>query len=280
MIGRGAIIVAALALSSCVATHEDEVTTDMIDDEAATDEPLQDADPATNDDDDPDMNPAFSPPPAQVIVEVIGESVSGRPIETRSLGDPSLPAVLFLSTIHGNEWAGTPLLHKLEAHLLRRPELLGTHRAVLVPILNPDGYAADRRTNDRGVDLNRNFPSDNFEASAGHGLEPLSEPESRALHQLISTLSPARVISMHQPFGVMDFDGPAEDLAYRMAAVCDLPVERVGSRPGSLGSWVGLELEVPIITVEFYKHDHRLGPEDLWDRYGAMLLVCLRDDVP
>lgn len=217
---------------------------------------------------------------AQVRISKIGESVSGRPIEVRSVGNPDLPAVLYLSTIHGDEWAGTPLLQKLESHLLRRPELLRTHHAVMIPVLNPDGYAADRRTNDHGVDLNRNFPADNFQSSANHGMAPLSEPESTALHGLIESLSPERIISMHQPYGVLDFDGPAEGLAYLMAAVCDLPVKRVGSRPGSLGSWVGLEKKLPIITVEFHRGDHRLGAEELWSRYGAMLLVCLRDNIP
>ena len=147
---------------------------------------------------------------------------------------------------------------------------------VLVPRVNPDGIAAGTRTNRQGVDLNRNFPASNFSSRRSNGTGPLSEPESRAIFGLIEDLRPVRVVSIHQPLGCIDYDGPAKGLALAMAEVCDLPVRKLGARPGSLGSYVGLELGIPIITVELPGGVSRWSREQLWDQYGEMLLATIR----
>lgn len=219
-------------------------------------------------------HPVAPPTRPTLTTRVAGKSVEGRPIECRVLGD-GLDVCMIIATIHGNEAAGTPLVRELEKNLLADPTTWSDTKVVIIPVANPDGMARSLRTNVRGVDLNRNFPADNFRGTRRHGSRPLSEPESRVLQSLIYEHAPSRVISIHQPVACIDWDGPAEKLALAMAAECDLPAKRIGSRPGSMGSWVGLDLKIPIITVELPRSADRLDDRSLWKRYGKMMLAAV-----
>ncbi|MHC4385915.1 MAG: M14 family metallopeptidase, partial [Planctomycetota bacterium] len=101
------------------------------------------------------------------------------------------------------------------------------------------------------------------------------EPESTILHDLILTYRPARIVTIHQPLYCLDYDGPGEDLAKAMADYCPLPVKKLGSRPGSLGSFAGIEQNTPIITMELAKEDSQLTDVQLWIRYGNALLAAI-----
>ena len=204
----------------------------------------------------------------------IGHSVRGRPIEAHVVGDGT-ERILLVATIHGDEPAGTSLLDTLRFELLHQPKLLTDRCVVLVPVVNPDGYARGTRSNIHGVDLNRNFPAANFSASPSRGAEPLSEPEARAIKLLIDQYQPTRVVSIHQPVGCVDYDGPGRALAEVMAAEMNLPVRKLGGRAGSLGSFVGITNGVPIITLELPGGAHRLKASELWERYGAGLLTVI-----
>jgi protein MpaA len=207
----------------------------------------------------------------------IGRSVEGRPIECVVIGHGP-DTVHIIASIHGDEPAGTPLVEKLITHLDGAPELAEGRRIVVVPNANPDGMAAGLRHNVRGVDLNRNFPASNYNRSQPHGNRPLSEPESRALNELFRRYPPDRVVSIHQPRSLppcVDYDGPGEALAVAMSRVCDLPMKKLGSRPGSMGSYVGLSLGVPIITVEIPRFAEDGDGDVLWQRYGRMLLAAI-----
>ena len=209
----------------------------------------------------------------------IGTSIEGRPL-TYSLFEgphagPGRETVLILATIHGNENAGTALTEMLATRLVAEPTLLAGRRVVLMPVVNPDGLAADARGNANRVDLNRNFDSANWGARTG-GQEPLSEPESRAVLELLERYRPDRVVSFHQPVSVIDYDGPAADYAAAVGEAGGLPVQRIGSRPGSLGSYVGLDLGLPILTVELPRGSEDLPDAELWERYGALALECVR----
>ncbi|MDZ7728694.1 MAG: DUF2817 domain-containing protein [Dehalococcoidia bacterium] len=47
----------------------------------------------------------------------------------------------------------------------QRPEGI---RLIFVPNVNPDGFASGSRLNSRGVDLNRNWPTDDWQPEAIH----------------------------------------------------------------------------------------------------------------
>lgn len=227
----------------------------------------------------PDAVPPIAPTPAENEsgAAVIGESVEGRPINAYTFGQGPR-TILYLASIHGNESAGTPLVNRLMQVLDGDPEKLSGWRVVVVPVVNPDGLASASRHNSRNVDLNRNFPADNREERVRFGDGALSEPESRALYDLILREQPERIVTLHQPLECVDYDGPgAQAIAERMAAVCDLPVEKLGARPGSLGAWAGETRGIPTITLELPREagDASADAQALWNRYGAALLAAL-----
>jgi protein MpaA len=205
---------------------------------------------------------------------IVGTSVRRLPILSFVLGRG--PDVTFiLATIHGNEPAGTPLVRKLGKYLQQQPHLMQGRRIVILAVANPDGMMHKSRFNANGVDINRNFPSANRVNNKQSGATPLSEPEARVIKQLIDQYSPDRIVSIHQPLACIDYDGPATTLAVRMAQYCDLPVKKLGARPGSLGSYAGIDLGIPIITFEMRENDSKLSSNILWERYGKALVAAV-----
>ncbi|MHC4928737.1 MAG: DUF2817 domain-containing protein [Planctomycetota bacterium] len=203
--------------------------------------------------------------PQLVHSKILGYSVQDRPIEL----------VLIIATIHGNEDAGTPLVERLLDELRVRPSLLADRTVLIVPVANPDGYALRTRGNASGIDLNRNFPASNRINNEIHGEGGLTEPESTILHDLILTQGPTHIVTIHQPLYCLDYDGPGEDIAKHMGRFCSLPVKKLGSRPGSLGSFAGVEQKIPIITMELAKEDSDLTDTELWTQYGYALLAAI-----
>ena len=139
---------------------------------------------------------------------------------------------------------------------------LGELQWRIIPLLNPDGLLRRRsqRMNERGVDLNRNFPTENWDHLATDywvrrtgrnprrypGPEPLSEPESRYLHAQIESYAPDLIVAVHAPLEVVDFDGPP-DPPERLGS---LYLHRMGTYPGSLGRYGGEQLGLPVVTIE------------------------------
>jgi len=214
--------------------------------------------------------------PAELAAQrrTVGRSVQNRPIESIVLGQ-SYDVTFILAAIHGNEPAGARLAERLAGHLQKHPELLQGRQVVILPVANPDGIARATRFNANGVDLNRNFATSNRQNSAQHGYAALSEPEARVIHQLIQQYRPDRIVSIHQPLTCIDYDGPATALASHMAQHCDLPIRRLGAQPGSLGSYAGLALRIPIITFELPANAEQLDLESLWRRYGPALVAAV-----
>lgn len=191
----------------------------------------------------------------------IGRSAQGRPITALTIG-AGPRRVLLIAGIHGDEPEGLLVIDTLVDALLEmhRTGLLDGCTIRVVRDANPDGTAARTRANARGVDLNRNWPASNFAPGADRGPHPLSEPEARALHRELSARPPDLVIVFHSstrgPF--VNFDGPGHDLAHVFAHAAEASDPRwrvVGSigypTPGSLGSWIGVDRGVAILTIEF-----------------------------
>lgn len=205
---------------------------------------------------------------------IVGRSVRNRSIMTQVFGQGP-DVILVMATIHGNEPAGTPLVRTLAQYIREHLEILNGRTIVLLPVANPDGMAANTRHNANGVDLNRNFATANRINSERFGRSALSEPEARVIKQLISQYAPDRIVTIHQPLACIDYDGPARAIAARMAQYCDLPVKKLGARPGSLGSYAGLTLAIPIITFEMRTNDSQLPTQSLWRKYGNALLAAI-----
>ncbi len=200
--------------------------------------------------------------------QVASHSVEGRPIDVLSCGT-GLGGILVVGGTHGDELGSAALVREL-ALRLRCP----AQRALtIVPALNPDGLGMAERTNARGVDLNRNMPTYNWAAWPSHGPEPMSEPESRALYDLLLRVRPSFTLSVHEAgAALVDWDGPADGAARALGACTGLVVQRIGAMPGSLGSLLGVDWGWPLVTLELPRDASRMSGEALWAIYGDCLL--------
>ena len=217
--------------------------------------------------------PLPAPKPG-ILHSIAGKTIENRPIAYTVLGKGT-DVIFILAAIHGNEKAGIPLVRQLETYLQQNPELLDKRKIILLPNANPDGVARNSRYNARGIDLNRNFSTANRINSNRFGYRPLSEPESRAIEILIRRYAPDRIVSIHQPLACIDYDGPSRALANRMAQFCNLPPKKIGAMPGSLGSYAGISLGIPIITFELPRSADNFSSQQLWQQYGPALTAAI-----
>ena len=217
-----------------------------------------------------------------------GRSVHGVPLWTNDVLPARTPRfrVLLLGGIHGDELASVTLAfdwiarsHGVQAQAMPRPTKAGTPTISdvawrFVPLLNPDGllHTPSTRVNAHGVDLNRNFPTADWARDAQPywikrtkrdprrfpGLQPLSEPESRWLLEQIDQFHPDLIVSVHAPYGLLDFDGPPP-APRRLGS---LQLDPVGVYPGSLGNYGGLVKNVPVMTLEL-KDARTVAPQEL-----------------
>jgi murein peptide amidase A len=176
--------------------------------------------------------------PNRSHAELLGRSVDGRPIRAFRLGDPRSPRrLLVVGCIHGDECAGT----RITLALLNDP--FGIRAGVwVVQDLNPDGFAAGRRQNAHGVDLNRNFPAGwRRIGSPGSpqwsGPRPFSEPETRIARDLVERIRPDVTIWFHQHADLVRAWGPSIPVARRYARLVGLPFRRLPWLAGTAPNW-------------------------------------------
>jgi len=204
---------------------------------------------------------------------IAGHSHSGRPINYTRIGCGQQTTLVY-GAIHGNEPASATLTEQLIEKLTQLPENWRyKHRVIAISVANPDGLLFRTRANARGVDLNRNFPTQNRINNHQFGIHPLSEPETLMLVNIKKTYPPDRIISIHQPLACIDYDGPADQISRAMARHTDLPICRLGARPGSHGSYAGVEQRIPIVTFEMRPEDHHLEPTQIWALYGKAIMA-------
>ena len=104
--------------------------------------------------------------------------------------------------------------------------------------------------------MNRNFPTENWELTERNeffgGESPASEIETRFIIDVIEKYQPKEIVTLHAPFKIVNYDGNAKDLAEKISAIIDYPVEgNIGyPTPGSFGTYAGLEKKIPTITLE------------------------------
>jgi murein endopeptidase len=180
------------------------------------------------------MHVRVSPDPRRSVG--IGRSAKGRPLLAFRAGDTTSPSrALVVGCIHGTECAGTAVTRVL-ARSAPAVDLW------VVSNLNPDGFALGRRQNARGVDLNRNFPS---EWRAGGrpwdpeypGPRPLSEPETRAAAALIRRIRPEVTIWFHQPQALVRAWGPSMPAARRYARLAGMRFRAIRWPRGTAPNW-------------------------------------------
>lgn len=164
---------------------------------------------------------------------IIGLSVSGRPIEVFTFGQGERQRMIVAGIHGGYEWNTIALADELITYLDAHPEEIPSDLTLFIlRNLNPDGDARghDRngRANDRGVDLNRNFPV-NWQADwprdgcwkdppVTGGESPASESETRALVKFIETHQIEALMSYHSAaLGVFPGGTPWDEDSIRLA---------------------------------------------------------------
>ena len=189
--------------------------------------------------------------------------------------------LLVMAGIHGEEPETTFLLSRV---LRAFDESFDSIAFILCA--NPDGVALGTRGNAGGVDLNRNFKTQNFstekagsrsilEAPRDTLLSPgafaESEPETQALVALIEKLKPASVLAIHAPMGCVDAPQKTT-LVEGVMETFNLPwLPDIGYKtPGSFGTWCG-DRGLECVTLEL----PRMPLEHLFDRYGRVFAEFL-----
>jgi len=216
-------------------------------------------------------NPYYTPPAFQTstpfLLEdgqrptIIGFSAAGRPIEVYTFGAGERE-YLIVAGIHGGyEWNTIALANELITHINEHPEVVPTDATLyIIRNMNPDGEARahglDGRVNHNGVDLNRNFPSENWTAEWDRdgcwiyrpttgGLYAGSEPETRTVMSFIKSHKIEAMISYHSaalgvfPGGV-PWEEPSKQLAKALSKVTRYPYPPVDTGceyTGTLADW-------------------------------------------
>ncbi|HKI55062.1 MAG TPA: M14 family zinc carboxypeptidase [Anaerolineales bacterium] len=167
---------------------------------------------------------------------VIGLSHGGRPIEVYKFGEGNRE-YLIVAGIHGGYERNTiALANELIRYIDSHPEVVPDNVTLyIIRNMNPDGEAraegVDGRVNNRGVDLNRNFPTENWVADWNRdgcwiyrpttgGSYGGSEPETRTVMSFIASHNIQALISYHSAaLGVFPGGVPWEPESIRLARI-------------------------------------------------------------
>lgn len=218
---------------------------------------------------------------------VEGRSLAYRDFEPLEDRD-ALGRVLVIGGIHGDEFSSVSIVFKWMNILQEHHSGLFHWR--FIPSSNPDGLLQKKsqRQNASGVDLNRNFPTNDWDELALSywkekaysnerrypGTHANSEPETQWLVEQIDVFEPDIIISMHAPYHLVDYDGPpsAPD------KLGGLYLRQLGVYPGSLGNYIGVDQQKPIVTAELKSAGIMPSDKEI-DRMWTDLIRWLRSQL-
>jgi len=173
--------------------------------------------------------------------------------------------ILLIGVFHGDELQGEYLIRKF---LNTTDTEKFKNKILAIPCLNPDGKHYVTRQNANKIDLNRNFPTQNFEVSTEEkfygGEKPSSEIETRFMIEVLNDYEPDFILTIHSPYKIVNYDGPALEEAKKISLITGYPVEEeIGyDTPGSFGTYAGKEKNIPTVTLELPDNDTY---EKLWE---------------
>lgn len=217
----------------------------------------------------------------------VRNSYLGHPIVWHIMGDEQLHKVtpqnttLILCGVHGDEITPIKFCFDILRDLKHTPEVVKDKLVVIAPIVTPDSFFKKypTRTNARGVDINRNFPTRDWNRDAlkmwRHryrsdkrrypGKKALTEHETIFQVNLIKRYKPDKIISVHAPLTLIDYDGPetghkhasfGKELLIQMSNKAGkYRINNYPFFPGSLGNWAGNERGIPTYTLELPNSD-------------------------
>jgi murein peptide amidase A len=201
--------------------------------------------------------------------------------------------ILFLGGVHGDELPTVYVLLRFANYIKDNPTLFKDTCIIIAPLVNPDGFFAkpSQRVNTNGIDLNRNFPTRDWQKSAWlqwerkchknkryyPGKVPGSEQETLFQMALIKRFQPQKILTMHSPLGFYDFDGPSSNLdsfekwLEEVSRESKHPWKKFGYFPGSLGNYAGHERNIFTLTLELPSSEPAKGVE-FFNKFQAPII--------
>ena len=132
--------------------------------------------------------------------------------------------VLVIGCFHGDEPQGKYLI---EQYL----KFAQNTKLLFIPCLNKFGFEHNVRTNKNGVDLNRNFPTKNWELTERNefygGDKPASEEETRFIIDTIEKFQPKLILTLHAPFKVVNYDGNGREISEKISQIIYMVIQQI-----------------------------------------------------
>ena len=169
--------------------------------------------------------------------------------------------ILFIGCIHGNEKAGILLSLQVLNKIFSKNEIKNT--LLCIPTANPDGNILNKRNNSKNIDINRNFPSENWKYQDSSklrkdkiafwgGKQPASEIETNFILKVDSIYNPSAIIILHQFMNCVEYDGSGKNLAEFISKYTKQEIlNDIGYKTsGSIGSYFGNDKKKEVVTIE------------------------------
>lgn len=208
---------------------------------------------------------------------VFGKTANGIPIPAFYFKGNG-PEILVLGGVHGNEPEGVICANGILGALIENFSL--KLNLTLIPAFNLDGVLSLNRLNGNGVDLNRNLPTQDWNPQAFNeryppGPRANSEPENQALVKYLDLKKPRLVISLHSWKPLLNVNGNCEPEASLISKHTGYIIEpSIGyPTPGCLGTYAGLERDMPTITYEI---ERELSPREVLRVHVPAVLNALK----
>ena len=208
-------------------------------------------------------------------------------------------STLILCGVHGDEITPVKFCWDLIKEL-KSSDNYKDKVVIVAPLVAPDSFFKSRpsRTNGRGVDVNRNFPTGDWTREAHRkwqqayrsdkrkfpGKRAASEQETIFQMNLIIRYKPNKIISVHSPLTLLDYDGPAltnesgnpakallEGMSEKSA---NYKVQNYPVFPGSLGNWAGTEKKIPTYTLEL-PNSNPAETDKFWRMFKDAILFAI-----
>ncbi len=232
----------------------------------------------------------------------VRSSKLGTPLVWTTFGDETNAVAaenttIIMCGVHGDEITPVKFCWDLMKELKNNHTF--TDKLVIVaPLVAPDSFFKEKptRTNGQGVDVNRNFPTSDWSKMAhakwkrdyksdkrkfpGH--KSASEQETIFQMNLILRYKPNKVLSVHAPLTLLDYDGPtltseanAKKLLEEMSAKSQgYKISNYPVFPGSLGNWAGKEKHIPTYTLEL-PNINPAETEKFWTTFKDAIIYAI-----
>ncbi|MGK5085246.1 M14 family zinc carboxypeptidase [Bdellovibrionota bacterium FG-1] len=185
---------------------------------------------------------------------VFGRTAIGLPIPAYRW-ERGGPEILVLGGVHGDETEGVACAYGVFEEFSQTFSF--QLNLTLIPAFNLDGVLTKNRLNGRGVDLNRNLPTQDWNPQAFNERYPPgptanSESESQALVQYLNIRKPRFVLSLHSWTPLLNTNGDCQAEALAIQALTHYRIDpSIGyPTPGCLGTYAGIERGIPTLTYE------------------------------